>query len=237
MQNTVNSLIFLWPDYEKNYSTSLFYPVRGLIKYTLETRIAKAISYLLHPLLMPTYGFALIFYTKNYISTFTAPEVKLLVLGITFVFTFLLPATNVFFLLKAGRIKSLEMETAGERLLPYMGAVLYYFALFYLFDHAHFPNVFKIVVLGAGIAVLLALLINLKWKISAHAIGIGGTAGATMGIIYRLQIDMAQVLMVVLLFAGVLGFARLKLKMHTPAQVYAGFLLGFVVELLLMLFY
>lgn len=186
---------------------------------------------------MPTYGFALLFFTNNYISTFTSPDVKLVVLGITFVFTFLLPAINVFILLKTGRIKSLEMETGNERILPYSSTALYYFALFYLFYNADFPSVFKIVVLGAAISLLLAIAISFKWKISAHTIGIGGIAGATMGIIYRLQLDMGLVLMLILLFSGFVGFARLKLNAHTPAQVYSGFLLGFFVELLLMIYY
>ena len=203
----------------------------------MEIRIAKIISYLFHPLLMPTYGFALLFYTNNYISTFTAPEVKLVILGITFVFTFLLPAFNVLILLKTGRIKSLEMETNSERLLPYISTTLYYFALFYLFFNAGFPSVFKVVVLGAAICLLLTLLINLKWKISAHAIGIGGTAGVILGIIYRLRLDLELLFMFTLFLAGIIGFARLKLNAHSPAQVYTGFLLGFLVELLLMIFY
>lgn len=186
---------------------------------------------------MPTYGFALLFYTNNYISTFTAPEVKLVILGITFVFTFLLPAFNVLILLKTGRIKNLEMETNSERLLPYISTTLYYFALFYLFFNAGFPSVFKVVVLGAAICLLLTLLINLKWKISAHAIGIGGTAGVILGIIYRLRLDLELLFMFTLFLAGIIGFARLKLNAHSPAQVYTGFLLGFLVELLLMIFY
>jgi membrane-associated phospholipid phosphatase len=203
----------------------------------LETRIAKFISYLLHPLLMPTYGFALIFFTNNYIATFTAPNMKLVILGITFVFTFLLPGINVLILLKTGRIKSLEMTTGSERILPYTSTALYYFALFYLFYNADFPNVFKIVILGAAISLLVAIIVSFKWKISAHTIGVGGTAGATMGIIYRLQLDMGLVLMLILLLSGIVGYARLKLNAHTPGQVYTGFLLGFMVELLLMIFY
>lgn len=203
----------------------------------METRIAKIISYLFHPLLMPTYGFALLFYTNNYIATFTASEAKLLILGVTFVFTFLLPCINVLILLKTGRIKSLEMETNGERVLPYIGTVLYYFALFYLFYNADFPKVFRIVVLGAALSVIAAIVINFKWKISAHTTGIGGVAGAMMGLVYRLQLDMTFVLMLVLLLSGLVGFARLRLNAHTPAQVYSGFLLGFGVELLLMVLY
>ena len=200
-------------------------------------KLATFISYILHPLLMPTYGFAIIFFTKNYISTFTPPKVKLIIIGVTFLFTFILPTINALILLRMGRIRTLEMETSKERTLPYGSAVLYYFALFYLFYKAEFPSVFKILILGASISILLTLLINYKWKISAHAIGIGGIAGAALGIIYRLQLDMQFVLMTVLLFSGIVGYARLKLNSHTPAQVYTGFLLGFSVELLLMLFY
>lgn len=205
--------------------------------FILETRIAKIISYLFHPLLMPTYGFAIIFFTNNYISTFTSPNLKLVILIVTFIFTFLLPAINALILLKMGRIKSLEMETVSERFIPYTSAVLYYFALFYLFYNAEFPNIFKILILGAAISILLTIFISFKWKISAHTIGIGGIAGAALGIVYRLNLDMRSVLMLVILVAGVVGYARLKLNAHTPAQVYAGFALGFLVELLLMIYY
>ena len=186
---------------------------------------------------MPTYGFALIFFTKNYISTFTPSNLKLTILCITFLFTFLLPTINALILLKMGRIKSLEMHTSNERIIPYSSTALYYFALFYLFYNAEFPSIFKILVLGAAISIVLTLLINFKWKISAHTIGIGGIAGATIGIVYRLHLDMLFVLMVVLFCSGIVGYARLKLKAHTPSQVYAGFGLGFFVELLLMIFY
>ena len=129
------------------------------------------------------------------------------------------------------------METLNERIIPYTGAVLYYFALFYLFYNAEFPNIFKILILGAAISILLTIFISLTWKISAHTIGIGGIAGAALGINYRLQLDMHFILMGVVLIAGVVAYARLQLNAHTPAQVYSGFLLGFLVELLLMIYY
>ncbi len=204
---------------------------------TAEEKFARIISYLFHPLLMPTYGFALLFFTKNYISTFTPWYLQIRILLVSFVFTFLLPAINALILLKMGRIKSLEMESNEERAIPYTGAALYYFSLYYLFYNADFPNVFKILVLGASICILLTLLINFKWKISAHTIGIGGIAGGIFGIVLRLHLDLHFILMLVIFIAGLVGYARLKLNAHTPAQVYMGFLLGFLVELLLMVFY
>ncbi len=186
---------------------------------------------------MPTCGFALIFFTKNYISTFTSGNLKLIILSITFIFTFLLPVLNTLILLKMGRIKSLEMESSSERVIPYISTALYYFALYYLFYNAAFPTIFKILILGAGISILITLLINFWWKISAHTTGIGGIAGAVLGIACRLQADMHFIFMLTILFSGIVGFARLKLNTHSPAQVYSGFILGFLIELFLMLFY
>src|SRR5665213_794316 len=96
------------------------------IPKTGEDKLAKLISYVFHPLLMPTYGFALLFFTRNYIATFTAPNIKLTILGITFIFTFLLPSVNALILLKMGRIKSLQMETINERVIMYIGTAMYY---------------------------------------------------------------------------------------------------------------
>lgn len=203
----------------------------------METRIAKIISYIFHPLLMSTYGFTFIFFTNNFISTFISTDRKLIILSVTFLFTFLLPTINALILLKMGRIQSLEMDSPQERIIPYSSTAMYYFALYYLFYSAEFPSIFKIVILGAGISILLTFIINFKWKISAHMVGIGGLAGAALGIIYRMQLDVQLALIGIIFFSGIVAYARLKLNAHTPAQVYTGFVVGFILELGLMLFY
>ena len=186
---------------------------------------------------MPTYGYAFVFFTDNFISTFISIDRKYIILSVTFLFTFLLPTINALILLKMGRIQSLEMDSPQERIIPYSSTAMYYFALYYLFYSAEFPNIFKIVILGAGISILLTFIINFKWKISAHMVGIGGLAGASLGIIYRMQLDLQLALIGIIFFSGIIAYARLKLNAHTPAQVYTGFVVGFILELGLMLFY
>jgi membrane-associated phospholipid phosphatase len=178
----------------------------------------------------------IILFSTNYIAIFTPPNVKWLIVIVTFVFTFLLPLLNSIILLKTGRIQSLEMETRQERIIPYAGAVIYHFALSYLFYKAHFPFIFQVLILGVAVAILVTLLITFFWKISAHAIGVAGIVGALLGIIYRLQINLFSAFMLFLFIAGAVGYARLKLNAHTPAQVYTGFALGFIIEFSLMLF-
>jgi len=186
---------------------------------------------------MPTYGFLFIFFTQNYISTFIPLNAKLLIIGITFIFTFILPAINTLILLKLGRINSFEMETSRERVLPYLSTFMYYLALFYLFYSAQFSPIFIILILGAALSVLMTLIINFKWKVSAHAVGIGGIIGAAMGISLRLMIDLQLIILLALMIGGLIGFARLRLNAHTPAQVYAGYLTGFLTQFILMIVY
>ena len=129
------------------------------------------------------------------------------------------------------------MGSPEERTIPYAGTIIYYFCLYYLFYNTELPMLFKMLILGASISVTLTFIINFKWKISAHTTGIGGIAGALLGIIYRLKTDMYATLAGVILIAGIISFARLKLNAHTPPQVYTGFLLGFIVQFLLIIFY
>jgi|SRR4051812_23564632 len=202
-----------------------------------EEKLARFISQIFHPLLMPTYGFLLLFCTRNYLSTFIPTQLKIIIVALTFLFTFIFPAVNAWILLKMGRIKSLEMENPQERLLPYGTTLLYYAALLYLLYNSHFPVICKLLILGAAFCILFTLLVNLKWKISAHMVGVGGITGAILAILYRLQSDMELAFFIIILIAGIIGYARLKLNAHTPAQVYAGFLVGVLIQLILIVFY
>ena len=204
---------------------------------TTEEKLAQFISWIFHPLLMPTYGFLILFFTPNYISVFTPVSVRLAILIVTSAFTLVLPSISVLILLKTGKIKNLQLEQASDRIMPYGGTILYYFALYYLFHSIAISPLFKALILGASLSVLITFLINFKWKISAHTVGIGGITGALLATIYRLHAEFYLMLMLIVFIAGIIGYARLKLKAHTPTQVYSGFLVGFLVQFWMVLIY
>lgn len=131
----------------------------------------------------------------------------------------------------------MQMHTQSERVVPYFTTSLYYFALYYLFYTIGFSSIITLLILGGGISILLTLLINYKWKISAHMIGIGGLCGALLAIIFKHSIESVWIFYSAIIVAGLIGFARLKLEAHTPSQVYSGYILGFVVEFLLLFFF
>lgn len=199
---------------------------------------ATIISYLFHPLLMATYGCLLVFFglTNTIYFLFTPLKLKLVLTLTIFAFTFLLPVLNLLILYKLKYVSSLKIDVQSERTFPLIMTSLCYFGLFYMiYDFNIWPAV-KLFVLGGGICILFAGIINVWWKISAHMIGIGGLCGVLLSICYFMQIPLLTVISICLLIAGCIGFARLNLKAHTPNQVYIGFILGTIVQFSLFFF-
>ena len=189
--------------------------------------IAKIISYLFHPLLIATYGCLIVFFglTDTIYFIFTPFKLKLVLTLTVFAFTFLLPVLNLLIMYKLNYVSSLMIENRKERTFPLIMTALCYFGLFYMiYDFNIWPAI-KLFILGGGLCILFAAIINLWWQISAHMIGVGGLIGVLLAICYFMQMPILMSICGCLVIAGWIGFSRLKLKAHTPTQVYVGFVL------------
>ncbi|MES2761129.1 MAG: hypothetical protein V4677_02940 [Bacteroidota bacterium] len=195
-------------------------------------RTANIISHLFHPLLMATYGCLVVFFglTDTIYFIFTPFKLKLIITLIIFAFTFLLPVLNLLILYKLNYISSLKIENRKERTFPLISTALCYFGLFYMIHDFNIWPAIKLFVLGGGLCILFAAIINLWWQISAHMIGIGGFFGVLLAICYYMQMPVLLAICTCLLVAGSIGFARLRLNAHTPAQVYTGFIFGCLMQ-------
>ena len=194
----------------------------------METRIAKIISYLFHPLLMPSYGLLLFFYLDRHVSYFLPFEIKKTLFLMTLSFTFVLPVMNAIVLLRMKIIRSLSMETKEERRLPLLITAIFYFAEYYLLTEAEVPATLKLLMLSAIISVMLTVIINLFWKISAHMIGIGGITGMAFILSILFQTPAFLIISSLFVIAGIIGYARLQLQAHSITEIYSGFLVGFL---------
>ena len=75
-------------------------------------------------------------------------------------------------------------------------------------------------------ALLAVTIINHWWKISAHLTGIGGLLGGICSFALSYSVLPFWLIIIVLLVALILMYARLYLDAHTPMQVVCGFILG-----------
>lgn len=180
-------------------------------------------------------GLLLIFNIGELQLWMPSAEQKNFLYALTFVSTFFLPLLSALLLLRMKIISSLEMKTKQERKIPYLVTAVFYFTESYFLMKSDVPVLIQALMFGATLVVVSVLLTNLFWKISAHMAGMGGFIGMMIAISYRLQINLLFILIPLFLIAGIAAFSRLKLSAHSSAEVYAGFLLGAGVQLILFL--
>jgi len=80
--------------------------------------------------------------------------------------------------------------------------------------------------LGVFIASIAALMANIYFKVSMHAIAMGGLFCFFMILSLQGVFSMGIYLSIVVLIAGLVCTSRLLVSDHYPFEIYAGFLLG-----------
>ena len=192
---------------------------------------AKTLSILFHPLLMPSLGVMIIFYSGSYVS-FLPSDVKKIILLVVGANTLGLPLIMMPLFIQFKVINSFAMETNKERILPLTFTLIPYILSVYFLIKLPIPFIITSFMLGATIAVALCLIISYWWKISIHLVGIGGIIGFLISFSIRLYTNILPLLIICIVAAGLLASARLFLKAHKPSQVFLGFLLGFFIMLI-----
>jgi hypothetical protein len=195
----------------------------------METRLARIISYIFHPLLIPTYSFLLLLNMKAYFSMIIPGSAKWLIISLIFITTFLFPSLFVLFFYRRKLISSVQMESKEDRTLPYVVTVIFFYVTYYLLKRLQISPIFYYYMAGATFLVISTLIINLFWKISGHMVSVGALLGAVIALSIILGINLTPALLITILLSGLVGSARLKVGSHNPPQIYTGFFLGLIV--------
>ncbi len=201
----------------------------------MSQKIFSAISYIFHPLFMPILGMWLILYSGTYLSLLPL-EGKRAILLITALSTILLPLSVLPFLYYQKLLTSYKMPERKERLLPLLLSIVFYYFGYYILRKVGVPSFIQHFLLASIICLVVAVLVHLKWKISTHMIGVGGILGLISSFSHIFQQNITIVLMFAIIIAGAIGTARLYLKAHNQAQVYSGFMVGFILSFVVIVF-
>lgn len=197
---------------------------------------AKIISILFHPLLLPSIGM-LILFNSGSVLEYLPYQAKKIILLVVSVSTLILPITFVPFFIFQKIIKNVEMENKRERLIPFfVTAVLYYFC-YYLLVRLGAPPTISEFILASATTVFILFLLSIKWKISAHMMGIGGLTGSLIAIAFRLNVNLEYFIISAVIASGIIGFSRLMLKSHKPYHIYVGWLTGLFTAICVLSFF
>lgn len=195
----------------------------------MESKVARIISLVLHPMFVITWAMLVMFNLNAYFVLIVPSELRWTIILLVFGNTVLLPAILIWIMAKRNLISSLELPLREERTWPYLIFAVFYASTYFLMRNIGLPQLYYLFIAGALATIVLATIINLFWKISIHMIGIGGLTGGFVVLSYRSLINEPLLIIGLILLSGLVGFARLQSNTHSPAQVYAGYLLGLTV--------
>jgi membrane-associated phospholipid phosphatase len=198
---------------------------------TFTRLLALLISGVLHPLLVPAYGFAVYISANEYL--FSAGEAALPQKGFAMLKVLLLtaffPAFSIGLMKALGLVAHADLRRREDRILPYVATGFFYIWAYTVYRRTQEPEVFQAILLGACIAVFAGLLLNAVWgKVSMHANGAAALATTVLLLYSRVPADLSALLMLSVLAAGLVGSARLILGAHTPRELAMGYLLGYM---------
>ena len=196
----------------------------------------KAITLIFQPLLKPTFGMMILMNMTFFVGL--PPLWRWISIIGTFIFTAVLPAIPILMMLRKGEINDLFISKKEQRTMPYLISFLaYVFWSMFMWRTLQFPMFIVAMGIGSAVSLITITVINLKWKISAHLGGVGGLTGAVFGVCYRMAINPLMFLIVILAISALVALARMELKAHTPGQVLAGFVVGFLAVFLPCIFF
>lgn len=163
-----------------------------------------------------------------YRSDFKEPNAVVIFLLVSFFLSVVMPLVMMWILLRFKMISSLQLTERSERILPLFVVGASYFITYQMYSSMMLPAGFQLIFKGATYLVFVCMVITLFWKISLHMLSIGATIGFLMAIGLHYEWLFPQIILPIFLIAGLVGYARLRLQAHTPAQIYVGFLTGWL---------
>ncbi len=198
--------------------------------------VARLFSVLFHPLFIPTLGIFILFRLDTYLSFSIVPEARRLIILMIFINTAVAPVLSILVLKYTGHVRDYLLRERNERILPLLIASLMFFLTYYFLRQLSLPGLLYFYLMGATLLVLISLMVSFLWKISIHMVSLGGFTAFMIITSLLLNTDLILLITASFLVSGITGASRLYLGAHTPAQVYAGYILG-LGSMLLLLFY
>ncbi len=199
-------------------------------------KLSLFFTYLLHPLLMTTAGMFFILFSGTYLSHIPLSAKKMMIMLVA-TGTMLLPAIMVPMFKMRGMISDIHVGDQKERITP-LGITLIFFILTYIL-FIRIP-VFRFIhsyIFGSTLSVLIGFILNFRWKISAHSIGLGGITALIVGFSYYVKTDFPISFLLLIFLSGIVGSSRLYLNAHQQFEIYLGWATGFLVMLICLLTY
>ena len=153
-------------------------------------------------------------------------QYKLIVLGVVYAFTILIPHLTIFIFRKVNGYSPDDMALRRQRYVPLVLYLISYVFCLIIMRRLNIPWYMKGIILTALLMMVVCLVFNLRWRISEHMAGAGATIGGLVAFSMLFGYNPVWWLCALILVTGVVGSARIVLGHHSLGEVLAGFAVG-----------
>ena len=195
-------------------------------------RTARVISAIFTPFSIPFLAF-LILFLFSYLRIMPI-QYKLIVLGVVYCFTILMPTLTIFLFRKINGVSPEDLGERKRRFMPFLLTITSYVFCLVMMHRLNIPWYMTGIILAALIMMVICIVVNLKWKLSEHMAGVGAIVGGLVSFSALFGYNPVWWLCLFILIAGVLGTARIILQHHTLGEVLVGFAVGLICSLLVL---
>ena len=195
-------------------------------------RTARVISAIFTPFSIPFLAF-LILFLFSYLRIMPI-QYKLIVLGVVYCFTILMPTLTIFLFRKINGFSPEDLGERKRRFMPFLLTITSYVFCLVMMHRLNNPWYMTGIILAALIMMVICIVVNLKWKLSEHMAGVGAIVGGLVSFSALFGYNPVWWLCLFILIAGVLGTARIILQHHTLGEVLVGFAVGLICSLLVL---
>lgn len=195
-------------------------------------RTARVISAIFTSFSIPFLAF-LILFLFSYLRIMPI-QYKLIVLGVVYCFTILMPTLTIFLFRKINGFSPEDLGERKRRFMPFLLTITSYVFCLVMMHRLNIPWYMTGIILAALIMMVICIVVNLKWKLSEHMAGVGAIVGGLVSFSALFGYNPVWWLCLFILIAGVLGTARIILQHHTLGEVLVGFAVGLICSLLVL---
>ena len=151
-------------------------------------RTARVISAIFTPFSIPFLAF-LILFLFSYLRIMPI-QYKLIVLGVVYCFTILMPTLTIFLFRKINGFSPEDLGERKRRFMPFLLTITSYVFCLVMMHRLNIPWYMTGIILAALIMMVICIVVNLKWKLSEHMAGVGAIVGGIFQCPVRIQSGM-----------------------------------------------
>lgn len=188
--------------------------------------LAYFFSFAFHPLLLPTLAFFLLNWAYPYLLFNLDVINKTRLFSTIFINTFLFPVLAILIMRKLEFISSFQMHDQKERIIPYIAISFFYFWSYLVIKNLGIGLLINNIMLGTSLSIFLVFFLNGFFKISAHTTAAGAFMSFTFYLAFQSTFNIELPLMAIIFLGGCIGSSRLILGAHSPFEIFAGYFVG-----------